>query len=378
MDDCKEGMETTFQRNITNRRGDVEMKKIVCCLMAIILVSFLLTDCSKNRGSNSGTRTIVDMDGRTVKIPETVNKVFCGWFQGALHMMTLGAADKLVAVSQYFTGEGFPWAYEICSDLANITRDQAPFNNLEALLAYNPDVVFTLADEDIMPEDYENVGITAVVVRFTDYDTFMRSIAIMGEVLGGEHAAKAARFSEFFTGNIEMVNERLADISETDEKLVHYVNSKVDNALFTKGRDQIEATWIKMAGGRFATEEYTGTVELTEEKLLQLNPDIILCGDQNSASGKKWLLNNTTLKNLDAVKNNQVYRTPQGIFPWDKMAAEASMQMVWAAKLLHPNKFEDIDIAKMAQDFYLEFYGANVSDENIALILEGRQGPTGE
>lgn len=355
------------------------MKAFLVIALALFLTLSLFTACDKKPDDiSSGFRTIVDMDGRTVEIPKNVNKVFCGWFQGSLHMMTLGASDKLVAISQYFTEEGFPWAHEICPSVASVPHDQSPFSNLEALLAYNPDVVFTLADEDIMPEDYENIGLSAVVVRFTDYDSYMKSISIMGEILGGEHAVKASRFRKFFGDNIAMVTERLADVSDANKPLVHYVNSKEDNALFTKGNDQMEAAWIKLAGGRFSTEEYSGTIEITEEKLLQIEPDIVFVGDMKSASAKKWMLSNATIKNLKAVKSNQVYRCPQGIFPWDKMAPEASMQMLWAAKVLHPDKFEDINIAKMAKDFYLEFYGKTVSDENIELILEGRQGPMGE
>jgi ABC-type Fe3+-hydroxamate transport system substrate-binding protein len=52
------------------------MKKFVCFLMGFILVCFLFTACGKNSGSNSGLRTIVDMDGRTVAIPKKVEKAY--------------------------------------------------------------------------------------------------------------------------------------------------------------------------------------------------------------------------------------------------------------------------------------------------------------
>lgn len=352
------------------------IKRGICFALALILSLSLLAGCGSSGADTAAkTRTVLDMNGRTVEVPEKVERVFAGWFQGGLHMLTLGAFDKLVAISPYFTQEGFPWVYEIGSNMDGVTRDQAPFNNLEALLAYKPDVVFTLADEDLQPEDYEKLGIPAVVVRFTDYESYMKSIALMGEVLGGEHAEIAQRFCDYFTGNMDLVSQRLANLSEDEKPLVHFVNSKVDNALFVKGHDQIEATWVKMAGGIYSAEEYTGSVEITEEKLLQIDPDLILMGDIDSGSAMNWLLANETLQNLKAVQNNQVYRCPQGIFPWDKMAPEASMQMVWAAKLLHPEYFEDIDMAAMAKEFYQEFYNADVSDEYIAKILSGHHGP---
>ena len=359
----------------------MKSKRFFALLIAVFML-FSLVACNQNKNNEaSGTQEVIDMTGRTVTVPTNIDKVFMDWAQGTLHMMTLGALDKVVAVRTAFgEGDTFAWARTIYPDFSKINLDDAPFSNVEALVAYEPDVIFSLYDgNDDNIKKYESVGIPVVAVRFQDYDTFKQSMALIGKVLGGDYETKAGNFVDFFDGNIELVTDRLKDISESEKRLIHYVDGRDTDALRTVGRDQVEATWIKTAGGRFSTEEYTGRqIDLTEEKFLQLNPDIILVGSQSQAPAMKWLLDNTTLQNLDAVKNDNVHRIPQGLFPWCKMGPEASMQMVWAAKFLYPDNFQDIDIAQMAKGFYRDFLGADVSDEHLVKILEGRLSPTGE
>jgi len=317
------------------------------------------------------------MKGRTVTIPKTVNKVFMDWAQGTLHMMTLGALDKVLAVRTAFEGEIFYWARTVYPNFDIVPKDDAPFTNIEALLGYTPDLVFTLDENDA--KNYESVGIPAVVVTFNDYDQFKQAMGIIGEVLGGEYAAKATMFTDFFNMNIKLVTERLSDVKDTDRKLVHYVRGNANSAFITHGYDQIESTWVELAGGRYAAHEFMGrAIELSVEKLLELDPDIIVVGGHQQAASFKLLMNDTNLSGMRAIQNGYVYRIPQGIFPWSEMGPEASMQMVWAAKTLFPDRFKDIDIAKMAKKFYRDFLGADVSDEIIAQMQAGKLTPTGD
>ena len=363
------------------------MKKLLCALMVAALACSLLSACGSDRSGNGGSdgdaRSIIDIKGRTVVVPEIVNKVFVDWAQGGTLLMTLGAADKFAVVStRWFNDSDMAWSNIICPALAEIPRDLEPYSNLEALLAYEPDVVITSETGDYFKaEDYEGVGFPTVCVNFTDYDSFKQSMTVIGNVLGGEYAAKAARYNDFLDSNIALVTERLAGIGDADKQSVYYIDSRTDSAYFTRGTGEIQETWIKLAGGKYATHALaggSGSIEMSKEKLLTLDPDVIIVGSQWQADAMKLLMSDDTLAELRAVKSGQVYRNPQGVFPWCKMGPEACMQMVWAAKLLYPDKFEDIDVAQMAKGFYLDFYGSELSNENIANILAGKLSPTGE
>jgi iron complex transport system substrate-binding protein len=185
--------------------------------MVTVLVCALFLTCRQNRSSDGGdTRMIVDMKGRTVTIPKTVDKVFVDWVQGTLHMMTLGALDKVVAVRTAFDGDIFTWARTIYPNFDSVQKDDAPFTNIEALLAYEPDIIFSLNDED--SRNYEGIDIPIIAVSFTDYNEFRQAMRIIGDVLGGEYAVKATRFIDFFDANIALVSERLANVDDAEKK----------------------------------------------------------------------------------------------------------------------------------------------------------------
>lgn len=356
----------------------LDIKRFLCCLKVIVLVCVLFSACKQNRSSASeDSRDIVDMKGRTVTIPKTVDKVFMDWAQGTLHMMTLGALDKVVAVRTAFEGEIFTWARTIYPNFDVVQKDDAPFMNIEALLAYEPDVIFSLSDED--SRNYENIGIPVVVVTFADYDEFKQAMRIIGDVLGGEYAIKATKFVDFFNANIALVSERLVDVDNADKKVIHYIQGRAETALRTQGYGGIESTWVELAGGKYAANDLIGrSIDISKEKFLQLDPDIILIGGHQQASSLQALMNDSTFSEMRAIRNGQVFRMPQGIFPWSEMGPEASMHMVWVAKLLFPDRFEDIDIAQMAKGFYLDFLGADISDEIIAQMQAGKLTPTGD
>ncbi|WP_345943217.1 hypothetical protein [Campylobacter concisus] len=53
------------------------------------------------------------------------------------------------------------------------------------------------------------------------------------------------------------------------------------------------------------------------------------------------------------------------------------MQILWAAKILHPEIFKDIDIAAETKKFYKEFLHYELSNDEINYILNGLD-PTGK
>lgn len=127
---------------------------IVCAIGAY----FAFQDDGGSENEHDGTRSITDLDGRTVTFDENVDKVFVDWAQGLVILMTLDEIDKQAVVASYMDeGDTFAWASIICPDFLNVPRDSAPYSNVEALLNYGPDIVFTIEKNSI--SKYESVGI---------------------------------------------------------------------------------------------------------------------------------------------------------------------------------------------------------------------------
>lgn len=358
------------------------MKSIrnIWLLFTIIIIGFNIIACSKSiRKKTVETHEVIDMAGNKVELPKTIERVFVDWGSGFTLIMTLGATNKLVTVpTAFLSGEMMTWLRIICPSIELIEANDRAFTNIEVALSYYPDIIITNTKDNI--QKYTDLGATAIYVYFTSHDSFKESMKIIGEALGEEYLEVALKYNKLFDEYINMVTERTNLIADVDRPSVYYVDGRFPNALHTVGVGEIQESWISYAGGNLSTKGYfTGRdIEITIEQFLVINPDIIFIGATRQAEAFDSLINHPILSQLNAVKNSRVYRIPQGIFPWCRTGPEAAIHTVWAAKQLHPNLFEDIDIAKIAKDFYREFFGTDISDYHLQGILKGQLSPDGK
>ncbi|VDZ90563.1 periplasmic binding protein [Lelliottia amnigena] len=62
-------------------------------------------------------------------------------------------------------------------------------------------------------------------------------------------------------------------------------------------------------------------------------------------------------KVIDAVKNQRVYLMPDYAKAWGYPMPEAmGIGELWMAKKLYPEKFKDVDMHKVVNDWYQRFY----------------------
>ncbi len=354
-------------------------KRLLMVFLVLSMLLSILVSCGKKpEEQGDGARTVVDMTGESIELPEKVETVFCDWASGVTLIMTLGATEKLAAAHPVFETDTFAWAREICPAIDAVKKDDAPFTNAEAILNYSPDIVITNNKENI--EIYRNLGLTVIYVDYNSNESFKQSMLIVGTAIGNDEKAAAEKYNAYFDANVALVEKRLSAVSDAEKPSVYYMDSRFGDAYHTVGTGEIQEDWITVAGGKLATAaEFEGrNLEITAEKLLEIDPDMILIGAQKQAEVYDLLMADEVLAGLSAVKNQEVYRIPQGIFPWCRTGPEAAMQMIWAAKLLYPDQFTDIDLAATAKEFYSEFYGSSVSDQTIAGILSGKVSPNGK
>lgn len=72
---------------------------------------------------------------------------------------------------------------------------------------------------------------------------------------------------------------------------------------------------------------------------------------------------------LSAVKQHRVFANPAGVFPWDRYGVESALQVPWAAQVLHPALFADVDMVKMTRDFYQRFFDYPLTAAQAQRIL---------
>ena len=86
------------------------------------------------------------------------------------------------------------------------------------------------------------------------------------------------------------------------------------------------------------------------------------------------LYNNTAVDGHDwsgikAVQNKRVYKIPLGMYYWFPPSSDSPLMLQWMAKQMHPDLFEDLDIEQEVREYYTQFYGIELTDEQLDLIL---------
>ena len=315
------------------------------------------------------TQTITDLKGATVEVPTKIEKIVDLWHAHNQVIMMLGAADKLVGTTEVFKKR--PWPNIIYPRLgeveALVVGTGAGEVNYEEALSLQPDVVF--ASDDNVTETARKQGLTTVNVAFQDYDGLRNDVKVTAQVLGSDAEDLAKEWQDYLDANIKLVEERMAGINDADRvKVLHIASS--DSFTKVDGRKCIVDEWIKLAGGVNALESEGNLIEVTMEEIVAADPEVIIMG-VGAASAVEQLKADEAWSGITAVKNGAVYANPNGVFSWDRYSGEEALQVLWAAKKFNPDKFEDIDIEQETKDFYMQFYGYSLTDDEVSRILNG-------
>ena len=279
----------------------------------------------------------------------------------------LGGADKIVATTDLIkNNKWFVHVYPRISSIPNGVNGKSL--QAEELVKLNPDIVIA-ADKNNKEELLKN-GFTVLYPSFTNHADMKKSVSIMAEVIGGDAPKIAKKFNEYFDGNLKRVLSKTDKIAEADRpKVLHIADGK--NLLKVDGTNTIIDEWIRVAGGQNAVSKAGNMLELNAEEIIKINPDVIIIGRAKAPEILKKLYEDQVYAGTNAVKNKKVYVNPAGVFSWDRYGAEGTLQILWAAKTLHPELFKDVDIAAETKKFYKEFLHYDLSDKEVGYILNG-------
>ena len=321
------------------------------------------------KDNGDGTKVIKDVDGQEVTIPVTPERVANLWHANNQVILTLGGAPKLSATTHYVTT--IPWFRQVYPDITKVPAPIAANNdlNMEALLATKPDVV--LVSSEKQAEAVRQAGLTAVRVGFSDMNGLMQTVNLTAEVLGTQGAyERAQKYNAYMQKNLKLIEERLKDLPDSERPKVMHIGSgtKVQNV---SGSGIVIDEWIKIAGGQNVAADQKGMKDVSMEQITAYAPEVIIIGGDASAKGVQTIKSDAAWKDVPAVKNDKVIRNPYGTFNWDRYSTEEALQVLWAAKTLHPQKFADIDMVKETQEFYSTFFGYSLSADDAQRILAG-------
>lgn len=347
-----------------------DQKIIIITVIAILAVIGLIGVYVNLQNVSSNNDKITDMAGRGVSIPGEINKTYstAGSVTILLYML---APDTMIGWnSQNGTNNYMPDKYKALPVLGGGQGQGEGTANYETIISKGPDIVFVGhgGDNDTINRIQQKFGdIPAVDVEGDNNLTnIIPSIRFMGTVLGNQNQSND--LINYYTEVLNQVNGTVSTIPDSEKKKVYYARSA--DGLTTFAADSPQTQLIAICGGKSVVQApvASGGMAVSMEMVLSWNPDVIIT---SSSEFYDTVYSNQLWQNITAVKNKQVYLTPQDPFNWFESppGANTIIGIPWTAKVLYPDKFKNMDLKNLTKEFYSDFYHYNLSDDQVSNII---------
>jgi iron complex transport system substrate-binding protein len=313
--------------------------------------------------------SVTDSVGRTITIPDKVERVFAAGPPAAILLYTfapellLGWTRSLEPAQCEFLGAG-------ACDKPEVGRLTGRGNttNLEVLLKLKPDLVLdfgTVNDTYISLADkvQEQTGIPYALLD----GRFDASVAIyrkLGELT--KRPREAEEFARYADRIVTTVKGRVDKIPAANQPRVYYARGP--RGLETGLGGSINVETIEFLGARnVAAERKGGMATVSMEQVLAWNPDVIITIEPAFATSVRT---DPVWAAVKAVQSGRVYLSPSMPFGWVDFPPSVNrlIGLWWLGKVLYPDRFPE-DLRPITREFFQHFYHMTPTDAQIDRIL---------
>ena len=267
--------------------------KLVSLLLCLILICPVL-GCAEDAAV-----TVTDMTGREITLDAPATRVVALTASDCEILYALGAGDTLVGRGEYCD---YP------EDVQAVASVQSGYEtNVEQIIALEPQVVLmaTMAQTKEQVEALEAAGVHVIVSDAQDIAGVYTAIELIGAVTGknDEAAVLIAGMKDSFAA--------IAAKAEGDgSKTVYFEVSPLEYGLWTAGKGTFMDELAQMIGLKNAFEDVEGWAAISEEQVLERDPDYIVTISMYYGEGPtpvEEIMGREGWQELKAVKNGAVF-----------------------------------------------------------------------
>lgn len=328
-------------------------------------------------------RTVVDTEGREVVFYKPVERIITREPDTCRIVIALGEGEKVVASEQAVKSCLCPTTFETFEEgclecyssilggrLADLPETSTRYDIYYELIAsLNPDVIITSGATNV-PDFESKIGCPVVVAggdgwNYTRDGGLYGMIEVIGDVL--EREDEAEELIGFVESKIEMVRSVSDGIPEDEKPLVYFAPRGAKLGFYDpkEGRDFTRTFTsydpLDIAGGRNVAEGAEGyEINVAVEQIIAWNPDYIFvaCSTPEDAEVIDWIKSSPDLQSIAAVQNGNVYNC---FYPHcrGRPADRSLINMIYLAKVLHPEKFQDVDLEAEGNEIFKAFLGVD-------------------
>ena len=310
-------------------------------------------------------RVITDGMDRNVEIPYSVERIVCVGVGALRYTCYVGGADRVVGVEDYETKPGMSRLYnyvnfDLFQNLPVTGTNGEPF--VEEIINVDPQVIVMSSYASQDPDELsQKTGIPVVVVPGSDTTLDEKAyvtIRILGELYQLED--RAEDLTAYLKSIQKDLDDRTASIAE-DAKPTCYVGG-----VSFKGHHGFEGTEayygpfeLIHAKNLANTTDQTGAFNIDVEQVLSWDPEIIFL-DFNGMNliNEDYGAHPEFYNALTAVQEGKVYS--QISFRSSASNLETALaDAYYAACVMYPQQFQDIDPVEKAGEIFTKLLGSN-------------------
>ena len=264
-------------------------------LVSLFLSAMMLL--SLTGAAAEGGVTVTDMMGREVTLTQPATRIVALTASDCEILCALGAEDTLVGRGEYCD---YP---ESILDVPAVQSGAE--TNIEQIIALEPQVVLmsAMAQDKDQVDTLEQAGIQVVVSNAQDIVGVYTAIRLIGALMGRDDEAEA------IVADMQATFDDIAAKSENTGKTVYFEVSPLEYGLWTAGKNTFMDELAAMCGLTNAFADVDGWAQISEEQVLERDPDYIVTTSMYWGEGPtpvEEIMGRTGWENLKAIQNAAV------------------------------------------------------------------------
>lgn len=345
------------------------MKKTIAIILALILSITLLAGCGSGNTDAQNGRIITDGAGRQVEVPNKVESIVCVGVGALRYTCYMGAADLVVGVEDHEVTRGIERLYnyvnhEKFQNLPITGTNGVPY--AEEIIAVAPQVIVMSKSANADADDLQaQTGTPVVVIPGSDTtldDNAYETIRILGELYGMK--SRAEELTTYLKGIQADLDGRTRDIPDSDKPTVYVAGVSFRGAHGFEGTEAGYGPFELIHANNLADSTgQSGAFDIDPEQVLSWDPDVIFL-DFNGMDliREDYSKNPDYYHALTAVQEGKVY-SQISFRSYASNLDTALADAYYAACILYPEQFADIDPVAKAGEIFEMLLGANPYDD---------------
>lgn len=331
-------------------------------LSVICIITVIITGCvdtgthahtpySVNNSQVTPTSiSITDFSGKSYYFDHPVNRIISQNDDATELLIALGAADKIVGITD--TAMNKPYLTDKIPHATDIGNWLYP--DVETILELKPDAIVSYSTS--RPRNLDKLQAANLTVIYCDsyrLNTLTADAQLIGQLTGNEE--RAQRFINFNTKYRSLVESRLAG-NFTSAGIKVYAEAYTDYSVMTErsaGGQILKELHVTNIYGNYTSDWAT----VSPEWVIAQNPDIIIKFATSPAKGetlssvRERIMNRPGFSEVSAIKNNRIYVINGDV----GSSPRAIIGLIYAAKAIYPEKFQDIDPMDLLKEYDHDF-----------------------